>query len=112
MRSGWLFPLLLLRTASSFVLFSPWGTPEQGYLNEAQSEWQGPDSFDLTEAVFFWSYPDSPLSLDGLGGGITWALDPRCGCSARPAMPSERTRLVSTPALCAHALGVGWCPRS
>ena len=93
-----LFPLLLLHSVPGFVLFSPWGNPEQGYLNEAQNEWQGPESFDLTEAVFFWSYPESsPLSHEGLGGGITWALDPRCQRSAH-ATTRTLANALRTPA--------------
>ena len=69
-----LLPFLL---HSAFVLFSPWGGESQGYFNESlREEWRGPETFDLTEAVFFWSFPEEPLSQDGLGGGITWALDP------------------------------------
>ena len=55
MRSGWLFPLLLLRTASSFVLFSP------GVLTGLESA--RPNSWTMMSACLWSASVSQPSSV-------------------------------------------------
>lgn len=88
----------LLQAATAFVLFSPWGRVEQNGLTDPYTDrtgsimWSGPDSFDLYQSVFLWGMPVDPLSQDGLGGGITWALHPRFCDQLLPRFP-EASRM-------------------
>ena len=94
-----LFHFLIAPAATSFVLMTPFGrTSETGIASGYRSAWhdqaqiwEGPHSFDLSQVVFLWSMPSSPISQDGLGGGITWAMHPNFCPGLLPHFPEANS---------------------
>ena len=66
----------------SFVLFSPFPPAQEnlGYANilDVNELWNDTNQeFSLWTSIITWSYPETGLhGLDGLYGGLTWALNP------------------------------------
>ena len=62
-----------------WVLYSPFEAPlnNEGYvLNDRGPSWRSPSDYNLSHINFFWSSPEDATSLEGLSGGISWAMHP------------------------------------
>lgn len=84
----------LLPLVQTFVFYAPFreAASNQGYPDKygTGSLWQNPQSFPLTSIVVRWSFEPEPSSgMEGLAGGIAWALHPDLCQNLIPAFREE-----------------------